>query len=68
LATYEIISSTVELVKRNELDKFTVLPKQLLVERTFSCLEKFRRLCKNCERKLNTSSQMIALAFIVKKL
>ncbi|MDR2978353.1 MAG: IS5/IS1182 family transposase, partial [Rickettsiales bacterium] len=27
-------------------------------------LEKCRRLWKNCERKLNTSLQMIALSFI----
>ncbi|TXH60774.1 MAG: IS5/IS1182 family transposase, partial [Bacteroidia bacterium] len=64
LATYEIIGSTVEVIKRNELHKFVVLPKRWVVERTFSWLEKCRRLWKNCERKLNTSLQMIVLAFI----
>jgi transposase len=65
LATYEIIKSSVEIVKRNELHKFVVLPKRWIVERSFSWLEKCRRLWKNCERKLNTSLQMASLAFIV---
>jgi transposase len=64
LATYEIIGSTVEVVKRTELHKFVVMPKRWIVERTFSWLEKCRRLWKNCERKLNTSLQMVSLAFI----
>ena len=64
LATYEIIGSTVEVVKRAELHKFVVMPKRWIVERTFSWLEKCRRLWKNCERKLNTSLQMVSLAFI----
>ena len=65
LATYEIIGSSVEITKRNELHKFVVLPKRGVVERSFSWLEKYRRLWKNCERKLNTSLQMASLAFIV---
>ncbi len=51
--------------KRNELHKFVVIPKRWIVERSFSWLEKCRRLWKNCERKLNSSLQMIALAFAV---
>ncbi|MDR2978193.1 MAG: transposase, partial [Rickettsiales bacterium] len=35
-----------------------------VVERSFAWLEKCRRLWKNCERKLNTSLQMIVLSFI----
>ncbi|MDR2978509.1 MAG: IS5/IS1182 family transposase, partial [Rickettsiales bacterium] len=35
-----------------------------VVERPFAWLEKCRRLWKNCERKLNTSLQMIVLSFI----
>jgi transposase len=41
-----------------------VLPKRWIVERFFGWLEKCRRLWKNCERKLNTSLQMIHLAFL----
>jgi transposase len=60
----EIIGSTVEVVKRNELHKFEVLPKRWIVERSFSWLEKCRRLWKNCERKIETSMQMVNIAFI----
>ena len=60
----KIIKATVEVVKRNELHTFVVLPKRWVVERSFGWLEKCRRLWKNCERKLSTSRQMIILAFI----
>ena len=57
-------NASVEVVKRNELHEFKVLPKRWIVERTFAWLEKCRRLWKNCERKLNTSLNMTILAFI----
>lgn len=57
-------NASVEVVKRNELHTFKVLPKRWIVERTFAWLEKCRRLWKNCERKLNTSLNMTILAFI----
>ena len=60
----ERIEATVEVVKRNELHTFAVLPKRWIVERSFGWLDKCRRLWKNCERKLNTSLQMIHLAFL----
>jgi transposase len=60
----DILGATVEVVKRNELHKFVVLPKRWVVERSFGWLEKNRRLWKNCERKLNTSLNMVALAFL----
>ena len=60
----KIIQATVEVVKRNELHTFKVLPKRWVVERSFGWLEKCRRLWKNCERKLSTSRHMIILAFI----
>ncbi|WP_375341907.1 IS5 family transposase [Wolbachia pipientis] len=58
------IGATVEVIKRSELHSFVVLPKRWVVERSFAWLEKCRRLWKNCERKLNTSLQMIVLSFI----
>jgi transposase len=58
------IGATVEVVKRNELHTFTVIPKRWVVERSFAWLEKCRRLWKNCERTLQTSHQMIVLAFL----
>ena len=60
----ERIDTTVQVVKRNELHAFVVLPKRWIVERSFAWLEKCRRLWKNCERKLNTSLQMVHLAFL----
>jgi transposase len=60
-----LIGAEVEVVKRNELHTFTVIPKRWVVERSFSWLEKCRRLWKNCERKLSTSRSMVVLAFLV---
>ena len=60
----ELIGAEVEIAKRNELHRFAVLPKRWVVERSFSWLEKNRRLWKNCEGKLSTSLQMVALAFL----
>jgi hypothetical protein len=55
--------ATVEVAKRNELHKFEVMPKRWVVERSFAWFEKWRRLWENCERKLNSSLQMVHLAF-----
>lgn len=59
-----VLGATVEIAKRNELKTFAVIPKRRVVERSFGWLEKCRRLWKNCERKLNTSRNMVALAFL----
>ena len=58
-----LLGASVEVVTGNELHTFVVLPKRWVVERSFAWLEKCRRLWKNCERKLNTSLQMVVLAF-----
>ena len=63
-AAKEILGCPVEIAKRSELHTFKVIPKRWVVERSFSWLEKCRRLWKNCERSLNASSQMMTLAFI----
>jgi len=63
-AIKETYGAEVEVVKRNELYKFVVLPKHWIAERTFGWLDKSRRLWKNCERKLHTSSQMLIFALI----
>ena len=55
---------TVQIAKRSELHTFKVMPKRWVVERSFAWLEKNRRLWKNCERWLNTSLQLIHLAFL----
>ena len=60
----KIIKLTVQIVKRNELHKFVVLPKRWIVERSFSWLEKSRRLWKNCEKLIDSSLAIIQLCFI----
>ena len=64
-AVQSLLGAAVEIVKRNELHTLVALPKRWMVERSFAWLEKCRRLWKNCERKLNTSLQMVVLAFMV---
>ena len=60
----DICDAQVEVVKRSELHKFVVLPRRWVVERLFAWLDKFRRLWKNCERKLLISAQMLTFALI----
>lgn len=59
-----LLGAVVEVAKRSELHRFKVMPKRWVVERDYAWLEKQRRLWKNCERKITTSEQMIALAFV----
>ena len=54
----------VEVVKRNEQHKFSVIPQRWVVERSFGWLDKCRRLWKNCERKLENTLQMVVVAFV----
>ena len=64
-AVQNLLGASVEVVKRRELHTFVVLPKRWVVERSFGWLDKCRRLWKNCERELNTSVQVVVLAFAV---
>jgi transposase len=59
-----LIGAEVEVVKRNELHTFAVLPKRWIVERTFAWIEDYRLLWKNCERKIRNTLQATKLAFI----
>lgn len=54
----------VQIAKRSEWHTFKVIPKRWIVECSFAWLEKNRRLWKNCERLLNTSLQLLHLAFL----
>jgi transposase len=58
-----LLGCTVEVAKRSELHTFKIIPKRWVVERSFAWLGKCRRLWKNCERKINTSLNMVILAF-----
>ena len=44
-----ISNAEVEVVKRNELHTFSVIPKRWIVERSFGWLDKCRRLWKNAQ-------------------
>ncbi|RND78633.1 Transposase DDE domain protein [Lacticaseibacillus paracasei] len=59
-----ILNAKTTVAKRNELHTFTVLPQQWIVERSWSWLDKCRRFWENCERTLNSSLQMVVLAFL----
>jgi transposase len=63
-AVKKLCGADVEVVKRDELHKFVVLPQRWVVERSFGWIDKARRLWKNCERLLHNSLQMLTLAFI----
>ena len=63
-AIFCMIGAEVQIAKRNELHKFAVIPKRWVVERSFAWLDNCRRLWKNCERKLDTSSHMTTVAFV----
>ncbi|MDF0607127.1 transposase, partial [Neisseriaceae bacterium TC5R-5] len=65
LVVKDSLGATVQVAKRSELHTFAVIPQRWVVERSFGWLEKFRRLWKNCERKLNSSLQLVHLAFLV---
>ena len=63
-SVYQGIQATVEIAKRSELHSFKVMPKRWVVERSFSWVEKSKRLWKNCERLVSSSIAMILLSFI----
>jgi transposase len=54
----------VEIVKRRDINKFVVLPKRWIVERTFGWLNKWRRLSKDYEVLPQTSEALIHVAMI----
>jgi transposase len=63
-AIKDLLGAELEIAKRSERATFLVIPKRWVVERSFSWLEKCRRLWKNCERLISSSLAMMQLAFI----
>ncbi len=53
-----------QIIKRDELHTFKILPKRWIVERTFSWIDTNRRNSKNYERLNNTSVTMVHLSAI----
>ena len=54
----------VEIVKRNELHKFVVVPKRWIVERTLAWISRNRRLARDFERYASTVAAFVRLAMI----
>jgi putative transposase len=55
---------TLEIIRRNELHVFKILPKRWIVERTFSWIDADRRNSKNYERLNDTCVAMVHLSSI----
>jgi transposase len=53
-----------EIVKRNELHRFVVVPKRWIVERTLAWISHNRRLARDFERYARTVAAFIRLAMI----
>jgi transposase len=60
----EMTDAEVEIAKRRELHKFVIMPKRWIVERSFGWLDKCKRMWKNCEHLIETSLNMVKLAFV----
>ena len=57
-------SWTLDIVKRNELHRFVVLPKRWIVERTLAWISRNRRLARDFERYARTRAAFVRLAMI----
>ena len=64
LAAANTGSWIVEIVKRNELNKFMIVPKRRIVERTLAWISRNRRLARDFERYASTVAAFIRLAMI----
>ncbi len=53
-----------EIVKRNDVSRFEVLPKRWIVERTFAWIGRCRRLARDFERPIRSVVAFIRLAMI----
>jgi hypothetical protein len=53
-----------EIVKRNELHRFVILPKRWIVERTLAWISHNRRLARDFERYARSAAAFIRLAMI----
>jgi putative transposase len=55
---------TLEVVKRSDTGKFTILPKRWIVERTFGWISCYRRLNRDVEHNPKSSEANIKIAMI----
>jgi transposase len=57
-------SWVLQIVKRRDAHRFVVLPKRWVVERTFACISRNRRLARDFERYARTVAAFFRLAMI----
>ena len=62
--TKEKYDTTLEIIKRNELHKFVILPIRWVIERTNAWISKARRLAKDYEKKTENQESMIYVRMI----
>jgi transposase len=53
-----------QIIKRNDLHRFVVLPKRWIVERTLAWISRNRRLARDFERHARSAAAFIRLAMI----
>lgn len=63
-SVHAIIGADVIIAKQSDLNNGRVTPQRWIVKHIFSWLTNWRQIWFNCERKLNTSKIMVAMAFI----
>lgn len=61
--TKQMFGWRMEIVKRNELHRFVVLPKRWVVERTLAWLNWSRRLSKDYELRPTSAETMVHIAY-----
>ena len=61
--TNRILKAEAGIAKRSGLHTFVVIPKRWVVERSFSWIDKCRRLWRNCEAAMDSSLHMIFFMF-----
>jgi transposase len=60
-----VANITVEVIKRTELHVFKVVPRRWVVERTFGWLMRYRRLCRDYERRTEHHEAMVYWATVM---
>ncbi len=60
----EKYNTTLEIIKRNELHKFVILPVRWVIERTNAWISKARRLAKDYEKSTRNQESMIYIRMI----
>ena len=62
---WAVANIAVEVIKRTELHVFKVVPRRWVVERTFGWLMRYRRLCRDYERRTDHHEAMVYWATVL---